>query len=432
MTNLTINIKEWEEVLPHKENVLYQYFVKDEESKHTINLLNEKGILNILELKDGLKITSNSYVGKIKIGDLQIDIRPKIEGMPFYKLLKYTYGLRNLNIFDEAIHDIDSFSFYDLLVYQLYAEVEDLVYRGLNKKYKKAEENLQNPRGRINIKEIFKKSNISNVTLPCIYFERSEDNDFNQVLLSGLYLALELTEDLNLKIQLHKLCKSMEERVNRIELNRRVLINTLKSVDRLIEHYRPSLELINILFESQGIQFEDGRSCKKLNGFFFDMNIFFQSLLSKLMKENIDGYTVKDEYTLHELFAYTPGFNPQRRYSPKPRPDFAVIDGNKVICLLDAKYRDLWGKNLPREMLYQLSIYAISGIGNNTAKILYPSMSSLSKLQKIDIKNPVSGKKYGEVILQPVLLNQLAHLVDFSNKEKNKLKEYIRQIVFND
>jgi 5-methylcytosine-specific restriction enzyme subunit McrC len=233
MSGLTMNIREWEEVLPQKGNPLYHRFIEDEASKHTINVLNEKGILSILELKDGLKITSNSYVGKIKIGDLQINIHPKIEGMPLYRLLKYAYGLRDLNIFDEAIHDINFSPFHDLLIYQLYAEVEDLVYRGLNKKYKKTEEDLEAPRGRIDIKKLATRSTASSATLPCSYFERSEDNEFNRVLLAGLYLALGLTEDLSLRIRLHRLCKSMEESVSRIELNRGILLKTLKSIDRL-------------------------------------------------------------------------------------------------------------------------------------------------------------------------------------------------------
>jgi len=431
MSGITIDIREWDERLPEKGSPLYQYYLQDEASKHTAKVLEDKGILSIIELKDGIQITSYSYVGKIKIGELQINIRPKIESMPLYRLLKYAYGLRDLTIFDEAVHSTDSFPFYDLLIYHLYAEAEDLIYRGLNKKYMKEENVLETPKGRVDIRRLATRSHVSSATLPCIYFERTENNIFNRVLLSGLYLALSLTEDLNIKIQLRRLCKIMADSINPIELNRAILIKAVNSLDRLSERYTSVLELINILFESQGIQMEDGSAYIKLNGFVFDMNMFFQSLLSKLMKEYLIEYTIRDEFTLHELFSYTPGFNPQKRYAPKPRPDFAVMRGNKVISLLDAKYRDLWKTKLPREMLYQLSIYAVSGIGNGKSKILYPSMTSASKLQKIDIKHPATGGKYAEVILQPVLLTQVAQMLDLPAKEKYKLQEYVKEIVFN-
>jgi len=429
MNAVKVDIKEWGEIKPEKGTPLFHRYLEDENSRQTIKVLNDKGIVNILEMKDGLQITTNSYVGKIKIGDIQLNIHPKIEGMPLYRLLKYAYGLRDLKIFNEAVHDIDSYPFYDLLIYQLYAEVEDLVYRGLNRRYKRENEDLESPRGRIDIKKIASR-NVAGATLPCTYFERSEDNEINRVLLAGLYLTLNLTDDRNLKIQLRRLCNNMEESVNRIGLNREVLLKALKSVDRLSDRYRSALELINILFESQGIQLEDGITYMKLNGFFFDMNMFFQSLLSKLIKDYLEGFTVRDEYTLHELFSYTPGFNPLRNAAPKPRPDFAVMMGNTVECLLDAKYRDLWETKLPSSWLYQLSIYAVSGIGNYTARILYPTMSETAKLQKIDVKNPATGNKYAEVMIQPVSLKKIVKLIDLPSKDKPMAIEYIKSIVF--
>lgn len=283
MGGITIDIKEWDELLPEQNSPLYQYFLQDEASKHTVKILNDKNILNIVELKDGIKITSNSYVGKIKIGELQINIRPKIEGMPLYQLLKYAYGLRDLTLFAEAMHNIDAFPFHDLLIYQLYAEAEDLIYRGLNKKYMREEKELETPKGRVNIRKLATRSEVQDATLPCIYFKRTEDNIFNRVLLSGLYLAIQLTEDLHMKIQLLRLCKIMEDGIKPVELNRTVLKKAVNSIDRLSDRYASALELINILFESQGIQLEDGSSYMKLNGFVFDMNMFFQALLSKLM-----------------------------------------------------------------------------------------------------------------------------------------------------
>jgi 5-methylcytosine-specific restriction enzyme subunit McrC len=430
MKGVVVELREWQTKTPEKGNELYNRFLDDEPAKQTAAKLTEKGILEITELKDGLKIAANSYVGKIKIGSIQINVHPKLYGTPLYRLLKYAYGLRDLELFSESLHYIDKFPFYDILIHQLCAECEELIARGLNRRYIRIADELNTPRGRIDIRRLTNRSGITSATLPCTFFKRMEDNLLNRVLLAGMRLGIKLTEDLQLKIKLNRLCALMEDTVATIDLNRDILHRVWRSLDRLSENYRAALEVINILYESQGIQVEDGLMHMQLHGFFFDMNKFFQALLSKLLHEFLDGYDVRDEYTLHDMLAYTPGFNPQRRKAPTPRPDFAVMKENRVILLLDAKYRDLWENPLPREMLYQLAIYAVSGKGNNTSKILYPTMNESAKVQKIDIKSPVTGAKYAQVILQPVLLLNLAELIANEKNNKNECSKYIQNIVF--
>ncbi|MCB2361049.1 hypothetical protein [Clostridium estertheticum] len=69
------------------------------------------------------------------------------------------------------------------------------------------------------------------------------------------------------------------------------------------------------------------------------------------------------------MFIYTSRFNPCHRKSPTPRPNFEIMKDGKVVKLLDTKYRALWGRSLLAKMLYQLAIYAVSGIGDKTATI---------------------------------------------------------------
>lgn len=425
-----IDMKEWQVILPQKSNELLNRFFDSEDSRQLAEKINSKGIIGISEMKNGIQLESNSYVGKVKIGDLQINIKPKIEGLPLYKLLKYTYSLRDLEIFENAIHGLNAFPFHDILIHQLYAEVEDLLFRGLNRRYIKYETDLGSPRGRIDLNKLFSRNIIDKSTLPCRYYERSEDNELNQVLFAGLKLAIELTDDFYIRSNLHRICNILEDSISRIELTRNKLLKTLKSMNRLSERYRPALELINILYESQGIQFEDSNNVMKLNGFFFDMNSFFQSLISKLLKENLEGFIVKDEFTLHDLFAYAPNYNPLKNSAPKPRPDFAISKNGKVISLLDAKYRDLWETSLPSQWLYQLSIYAISGYGNKSAKILYPTMYENADIQKIDIKDPTTGSTAAQVVLQPISMLKIADLIDLPINNRENLKEYIKSIVF--
>jgi 5-methylcytosine-specific restriction enzyme subunit McrC len=86
----------------------------------------------------------------------------------------------------------------------------------------------------------------------------------------------------------------------------------------------------------------------------------------------------------------------------------------QLVTLLDAKYRDLWEKPLPREMLYQLVVYTISSKNQKPSSILYPTTNTQAKEARIDITDPLHGSHLGQVCLRPVNLNEMEGLV-FSN-----------------
>ncbi|WP_352418021.1 restriction endonuclease [Proteiniborus sp.] len=415
-----IELKEWETLF------LRDVELFDNDARNTSQILKDKGIIEIIELKDGISITSNSYVGRIKLGSMQINVYPKLNGMPLYQLLRFTYGLRELKLLNIAEHSIDNFSFFDLLIYELYVEAEDLLRRGIQKSYIQREEDLSSPRGRININKLCAQGGLTKDKLPCNYFNRDENNILNRTLLAGLKLGLRLVLDAELKVKLQRLCSNMEGEIEDITLTRGNLQLARNSINRLTGRYAAVLEIINILYESQGIQLENSPSHINLKGYFFDMNVFFETLIGRLFANCADEYTVKDQFSLHDMFIYTPGFNPCRRKSPTPRPDFALMKDGKVVKLLDAKYRDLWDKGLPREMLYQLAIYAVSGIGDKTATILYPSVSDIPSVQKIDVKDPISSSKIASVILKPINLIKVADLI---SNNINELEEYMDEII---
>ena len=79
--------------------------------------------LDIREGYEGLEINTTSFVGRVDIGPLRIAIVPKLPAMPLARLLRYAYGLRDLNDSGETRSPTTRHGLHDLLIVLLAAEV---------------------------------------------------------------------------------------------------------------------------------------------------------------------------------------------------------------------------------------------------------------------------------------------------------------------
>ncbi len=204
-----------------------------------------------------------------------------------------------------------------------------------------------------------------------------------------------------------------------------------REASRLTAHYDAAITLIELLLRSTGITLEAADELVLLPGFLFDMNLFFERLLSRFFNDYLRKYTVNDQYRLSGMMTYLPDHNPRKRKAPTPRPDFVITEGRKIVAILDAKYRDLWEKRLPRDMLYQLAIYALSQSQNRQSVILYPSTETTTKPQIIEIREPLYGTNNALITLRSLNLIQMSDLLSQSDfKSQRELETLATYLVF--
>ncbi|MBR0831340.1 hypothetical protein JQ596_38125 [Bradyrhizobium manausense] len=380
--------------------------------------------VGIREGYNGLEVSSTSFVGHINVGPLRININPKLQGLPLTALVCYAYGLRDLEVFGQTLTPTAQYGLHDILISLLAAEVEELLHRGLLRQYIPVSEKLISPRGRILVEKIASRGGVLDGTLPCLHFQRRPNWKLNQVLRSGLDLAGSMTSDHELHRRVWRLAEAFESVETTAALQQDDLDQVERGLTRLTAIYKPALTLIRLLFGMYGTSLEAMTSSHRTPGFLFDMNFFFQRLLSRFLRENLDDLSIKDEHAAKGMFAYPPHGNPKGRPLPRPRPDFALFNAKGLMGFLDAKYRDVWEKGYPAGWLYQLSMYALAS-PNQKSVLLYATTSPGAREERIDIRHPVLWRAGSEasVIMRPVQLQTLATLLRSSGVASAKHEE---------
>ncbi|MDI1442410.1 hypothetical protein [Polyangium sp. 6x1] len=412
-SSIAVHLKEWERRAPGEapDDPLAGLRLSSSSDRALVTRLARERVLVVRELARGLEIETTSYVGKIRLDTLTLNISPKLGGELFARLFRYAYRLRDLRPMPTASFSTGGSLFEDLLPTQLLAEAEVLFARGLDRRYVSIDESLSSPRGRIDMSRIAREGGVIRGSLPCRHHLRLSDCLLNQVLLGGLHLAAGMALNPALKVELRRLADVLAVSVRARPLHRQFVAQAEQGLDRMAAAYAPALTIIGLLLDGEAPALEDTEEPLVLPGFLLDMNRFFQRLLGRFLGVNLQDCQVVEEQALEDLMRYAPGENPKRRRSPRPRPDFAVKTPDGKLLLLDAKYRDLWQRDLPRDMLYQLALYALSQPRGGRATILYPTTANEAQPARIEIGEPLGGWDRASIVLQPVHLGELDRVI---------------------
>lgn len=450
---ITVNLAEYDTIF------LSKYFASTEQGGHSKNcrlhdedraiveqLRNLKTGIEILQLRDDVRISVRSRVGHVGFRDFDLVIWPKfaplkdgnVKENPLALLLQYAFEWKHLKRFGKRLTP-DVF-FADILVHELVETAREIQRRGPFQEYRKERRELSDLRGRLDFPACLKHAGIPSATLPCVYYRRSLDNILNRTLCAGLRLASFTAKSVHLKKECRSLADTFAIYVTENRLDAKMLNAAHRSLNRLNAHYEHAVRTVRLLYKGTGgfVHGEKHRASVRIPGFLFDMNTLFENVFARLLAENLDPRiykTGKGEIAQKAvgLFSYDEKFGPGGAIMPG-RPDIVVEKNDGTVrIVLDAKYKEYFkaeGNNAggpSKNDLYQLSVYALtcSEYPNRTFRstILYPAEPNAEKKpQKIDLKRCFGdgSEPLCSVLLRPIDMEKLAKLVSEGSKAERR------------
>ena len=162
--------------------------------------------------------------------------------------------------------------------------------------------------------------------------------------------------------------------------------------------------MARLMYERAGLDDEHAAGPDILPGFLWNMASLFERFVARFLTENLPDHEVLTQAKLRHLYRVVRG-GPALK-APRPRPDLIINrkSDRATIGVYDTKYRDLWSTRLPREILYQMSVYALAWSESRgqdvPAIVLYPAVDGEHPDMEMTLR--VHGASPRRIILRSI------------------------------
>ena len=326
-----------------------------------------------------------SYCGVISLGDLSIEILPKIygteaedNGSSRNALIRMLSKTRRLKLHELGPAGISpqKRNLLDIFILHFCDQLRIQLTRGMIRKYVRREKNLNVLRGKLKVDQQLKRNLVHQERLFCRYDELSADNAYNHVLKYVLGILLKAATGNRALRQVSELCARFESISDSVA--DALTVDSL-SFDRLTERYESVFDQCKYFLEGLYPDVVAGK--KNCLSLLFDMNRLFEAYVaSELRKEaRIQGLRLREQGP-RQYFARLENSG---EYVFGMKPDISFLDGNnRVVMIADAKWKilDEGEKNLgiSQADMYQIGSYA-SRYKVKSLVLLYPMQEKLTK-----------------------------------------------------
>ena len=291
-------------------------------------------------------LTPGSTIGALEIGDLSVNIRPKL---PIARVLYLaSFAIGGVRFREDRFDFEDASTLIETLVPALVSAAKRAFAGGLLHGYQTREEALHTVRGRIRIGEQLRRRFGYPVPVEVRYDDFTEDVLANRLVKAA---AARLSR-LRIRPRSRTALAGVSARLDNVALEE-FPPNAVPEVafDRLNDHYREVVTLARLVLRHAAI--EAGRGTVRAAGFLMDMNEVFQEFVTRALREELglSERTFRSDREMSRLFLDESG-------KVMLKPDLSWWDGRTCRFVGDAKYKRVQDERVPNADLYQLLAYA--------------------------------------------------------------------------
>lgn len=351
------------------------------------------------------KIKFINYVGIISVGNLVIEILPKIsitnDIVKDRKILMFMLSKCNklsVNINEALETNIVNQSLIDILAKVFTKKLLLELQRGLYLEYVSQENSLNRIKGKVLVTQNAKMNYRDKSKVYCQYDEFTENNIFNSILLKATNLLLVIVNNPIVKRELN-IIKNLLNDVDDIYIPLE-LINNYK-LNKKNERFKEVFILVKLILSNSTMN----KSIGKENGFsiLFEMNYLYEEYIGILLKEVIEDKTI--EVNTQEKSKYLLRNKNTGRNEIALKPDVVIYQDNKPKIIIDTKWKSasIGGKEIYSQGdIYQMYAYITTYKEAEKCILLYPKVAEDIVHSQWELSNSFENKK---IIIEEITLD---------------------------
>ena len=335
----------------YKNLVLYRFrknFEKKDDSEIVLKITQD--FLH----KENIYFQTGLYVGKIFIGDFEIDIESRndnSERLLFKRMLNYANNIFVDKSLDNS--EKDEKSDFPLFEYLFLSSLQKASVLGFPQEYKKNIYHDLKVHGGLDTNNYIRKD----IPFTGKISSRKNERNYVQSIIDVLFSALECCKEeiKNSFPRLSFITSELKASYSGRRPDLRTILNAKnhKTLNNpMFSGFKQTIQYADILLHKQGLKNSSSITTKnKISGFLLDISELWEVYLEKLLKKNFPDWSVSSQT---ELDLYKESFFNRQNY-----PDIIMEQDNKIV-IFDAKFKRMNFENgdVDRNDLFQIHSYA--------------------------------------------------------------------------